>query len=273
MTARLPLDIHCHSEYSHDADFMVSKMCEAAMEKGVEVFAITDHYDIYQEIEDFSDMDKGLRLSVRDMLAAREASRHKLDLLIGIELGQPLENKAKAEEILSSYDFDFVLGSMHNPPGIPDFYFYRPDSENYPLEIAVESYFVNLLSMVHWGRFDCAAHLTLPFRYILRYHTGYAFGKWDDHLESIVKALAEKGLAMEINTSGLLADPPFTMPDARWVRRFKELGGERITLGSDAHSPQRVGTGIPEGIEIAREAGFTRLCYFRSRQPQYVPIG
>jgi histidinol-phosphatase (PHP family) len=266
------MDIHTHSEHSHDAEFQVAKMCEAAIENGIGLFAITDHYDIYDYLDDFSGLDADLRQSVSDTLSAREQTRGRLKLFTGIELGQPLENQAKAEEVLQSYAFDFVLGSLHNAPGRPDFYFYKPDNKDFVLDREIESYFVSLLATVRWGRFDSAGHLTLPFRYVLLFHQNYNFRKWDDYLESIVKALAEKGMAMEINTSGVKRSPSYTMPDTRWARRFKELGGEKITLGSDAHSPQRVGAGLAEGMQSAYEAGFSWLCYFENRAPQYVRL-
>lgn len=272
MTALLPMDIHSHSENSPDADYLVLKMCEAAMEKRIALFAITDHYDIYLHINDYSALDATLDKAIREISAARDLYRGKLRILAGIELGQPLENQAKAEEVLKSHPFDFVLGSLHNPPGSPDFYLYDPADESYELEKELENYFIRLLATVRWGGFDSAAHLSLPFRYILRHHPDYLFGKWDDYLESIVKALAEQGLALEVNTSGVLNRPSYTMPEGRWVKRFKELGGEKLTLGADAHSPQRVGAGILEGMAIAAEAGFAYLCYFLKRQPHYIKL-
>ena len=272
MTAVLPMDIHSHSEYSHDGSYLVSKMCGEAAGQGIAVFAVTDHYDINGSITDFSATDDATRRSVQDTIAARKLYGDKIEILAGLELGQPLENLAKAEEILTSHPFDYILGSIHNNPGSQDFYYYSPTNEAFPLETETERYFLGLLDMIRWGRFDSLAHLTLPFRYILRFQEYYYFGKWDDYVEAIVRALAEKGLAMEINTSGMRWDPPYTMPEARWVRRFMELGGERLTLGADAHSPQQIGAGIAEGARIADEAGFAYLCYFAERKPRYLKL-
>ena len=272
MAARLPMDIHSHSEHSVDGSIPVDQMCEAALGMGVSVYAITDHYDISYGQEDFSRLDEDLENSIRDILSAKKRFQPGLTLLTGIELGQPIACPEKSEEILGKYPFDFVLGSLHNPPGGMDLYEYDPDNVNHRLDHELETYFIYLLEMIRWGGFDSAAHLTYPFRYVLQHHPDYPFGRWDDYLEAAVKLLAEKGLGLELNTSGVTRQPPHTLPDARWVKRFREFGGEKLTLGADAHRPQRVGSGIPEGVRIACDAGFSYLCWFAGRKPQYLKL-
>jgi len=272
MTITLPADIHSHSEYSVDGEYTVKKMCASAQSCGLAVYAVTDHYDVSEYASDYADLDASLAKSLRDTLVEKDRYRGEIQILTGIELGQPLENRRKAEAVLRDHAFDFVLGAMHNPPGRPDFYYYDPDNAEYHLDTELENYFLALLSTVRWGLFDSAAHLTYPFRYILRHHEEYPFSKWDDHLEAIVKALSEKGLAMEINVSGIRKTPSHVMPEARWVRRFRELGGECLTFGADAHSPQYVGAGIPEAMGIAVEAGFSHVCYFVEREPRFIPL-
>lgn len=273
MSYLLPMDLHSHSENSMDANHPVQEMCEAAIKKGIAIYAITDHYEVGGfEGEDF-DFDGYLEKSVREIQAAKDKYKDQLRLLTGIELGQPLEDIARAEKILASHPFDFVLGSMHNAPGRRDIYFYDPADKDYDLDKELEFYFVHLLDVIRWGLFDSASHLTYPFRYIMeRQKKPYPFRRWDDHLDTIVRTIAEKGLAMELNTSGITKTPSHTLPEARWIHRFKELGGEKLTLGADAHVPQKVGSGILQGLEIALAAGFRYLCYFEKRQPQYVKI-
>jgi len=270
---RLPMDIHSHSEYSPDANYPVSMMCDAALLTGVGVFAITDHYDINQSIKDFSRLDARTRGSVKDAIAAKERFQDKMLVLAGIELGQGPENLDKSEEILSSYAFDFVIGSLHNAPGRLDLGFYKPAIHSVNFDEELEYYFPSLIAMIRWGRFDSVGHISYPFRYILSFERDYPVSKWDDHMDAVVRAIVEKGLAMELNTSGTLRSaPPRFMPDARWVTRFRELGGEKLTLGADAHAPAAVAAGISEGSRIAAEAGFTRLCYFENREAKFVDL-
>ena len=271
MPLTLPMDIHSHSNHSPDAHYTVTEMCEAALNQGIAIFAITDHYDVCEDNLLLSAYDANLSNSVSAILKAKAVYRDKLRLLTGLELGQPLDNLAKSEEILETCPFDFVLGSLHNAPGRRDAYEFVSEKEDAVLNEELETYFIALLNTIRWGRFDSAAHISYPFRYILqRQKKAYPFRRWDDYLETAVQALADQNLALELNTSGIRRDPPHMMPEARWIKRFRELGGEKLTLGADAHSPQYVGEGIPEGMEIAAKAGFRYLCYFIGRQPQYI---
>ena len=273
MTPLIPMDIHSHSEYSMDANYPIATMCESALKKGVGVFAVTDHYDIKKGATDFSRLDASIRNSLKDTLAAKGRFRDDMLIFTGIELGQALDNPAKAEEILSSHDFDYVIGALHNAPDRIDLFHYDPVSNPVDLEDELERYFSNLLALVRWGRFDSVAHISYPFRYILSFHPDFPAGKWDSHLEAIVREIAAKGLAMELNTSGVnRPTPPRFMPEARWVKRFRELGGEKLTLGADSHVPSTVAAGIIEGTRIALDAGFSRICYFKNRKAQFIEL-
>jgi histidinol-phosphatase (PHP family) len=267
------MDIHTHSEHSFDGEFSINEMCMGAKNRGIPVFAITDHYDISGFELSFPDLDASIKKSVESALAAKASFKDAMLVLLGIELGQPLENLAKADELLSCYPFDFVLCAMHNLPNRNDFYYYDPADLSFDLDKELEAYFIHLLDTVHWGRFDSIAHITYPFRYILeRNRSPYPFMRWDDYVETILIALVNRGLALELNTSGISKNPSYTMPDPRWIKRFKELGGEKVTIGSDAHSPQRIGSGIPQGMEMIENAGFKHLCYFVERAPRFVNL-
>jgi histidinol-phosphatase (PHP family) len=267
------MDLHCHSENSYDASHSVYAMCEAAIRSKIDVLAITDHYEISALEVNFAEWDAGLEKSLAETRSARERFKGRLVVLTGIEIGQPLEKLSKAEEIQGSHSFDIVLGSLHNAPGRLDMYFMPDHADQGFFDRELEAYFANLYELVRWGGFDCAAHITYPFRYIMeRKVKDFSFRRWDDHVEAIVRVIAEKGLALEINTSGVEKTPSHTLPDVRWVKRFRELGGENITLGGDAHRPESVGRGIEEGVRIAAEAGFTRLCYYMERKPCYVSL-
>ena len=90
---------------------------------------------------------------------------------------------------------------------------------------------------------------------------------YDDMIEQVLKILADSGKALELNTSGLRQKIQSTLPEERYVRRFRELGGELVTIGSDAHDPAALGTGILEGYDILRRAGFRYVAYYEHRRP------
>ena len=115
--------------------------------------------------------------------------------------------------------------------------------------------------------------MTYPLRYIVGEHNipvdMSAFG---EKIDEILSLLVKNNKALEINTSGLRQKLGRTMPEEDVVRRFKELGGEMVTVGSDAHYAKDIGAGIGSGIEIAKRSGFDSVTLFQNRTPVQIPI-
>ena len=131
----------------------------------------------------------------------------------------------------------------------------------------MDRYFDATLELVKWGRFHSLAHLTYPFRYIPAEKRPADYSRWQDRIDAVFRALRDRDIALEINVSGL-RNPLVNSahPDLPLVRRFRELGGEKITVGADAHRPEDMGAHIRDGLLIAREAGFRYTAvYFGGR--------
>ena len=129
----------------------------------------------------------------------------------------------------------------------------------------LEDYFDDLLAVAKWGRFSVIGHLTLPVRYMLRRGLPQPdLAACGDRIDGVLRCLAETGRGLECNTSK--GGSP-RLPEGDILRRYRELGGEIITLGSDAHTPECVGAGIREAQELLRECGFRYVCTFRERKP------
>lgn len=93
-----------------------------------------------------------------------------------------------------------------------------------------------------------------------------------DAIDTIFRALRDSGKALEVNTSGYRQKIGRPLPDLPLVRRYRELGGELITLGSDAHSTDDLGRGIQEGMEMLREAGFRYFALYEQHKPILLPL-
>ncbi|MEA4893088.1 MAG: histidinol-phosphatase HisJ family protein [Peptococcaceae bacterium] len=268
---KLPMDLHSHSAFSFDGSHSVRDMCAAAFQAGVEIYAVTDHCDVagWEEY----DLANTIRQSVAEIRGCGKDYAGKMKILAGLELGEPLDRPECTKEVLADNHFDLVLGSIHNVKDRPDFYYLNFQDESLDLNLELELYFQSLLAMIRWGGIDVAAHITYPFRYILeRCPYPYDFDAWDHHLDEVIRLLAEKGLGLEINTSGVKKTPSYLMPEERWIRRYRELGGENLTLGADAHVPRDVGSGICRGLAAARAAGFKWLCYYEEHKPRHIKI-
>ena len=263
-------DMHVHTDASEDSDAPIRSMCDAAVAQGLEVLAITDHAEIvgYQE----NGYDRTVVQSWKESGEVAAEYDGRLRIARGIELGEPLYDLNITQDILGRHTFDFVLGSMHKLGDEADYYFYDYTGRDIGREM--EKYFEAVLDMVRWGGFHSLAHLTYPFRYMPEDRRPADYRRWQGQLDDILRLLVQKGLALEINTSGLRsASICRPSPELPVVKRFRELGGELITVGSDAHRPQDVASHIPYAIEMAREAGFRHTAVYFGGRPEMVPIG
>lgn len=266
------MDLHTHTDNSFDGNHSAMFMCENAIRKGLRGIAFTDHFDV--------DFYKEHQLAERQMQSffeiskARSAFKGRLLILAGIELGQGTYDIPLSEKALQRFPYDFVIGSIHNLRQTEDFYFlkYNEMTEN-EIYALLEKYFEEELILAQWNKFDTLAHLTYPLRYISGdYSIKIDLSRFDDIIDTIFKTLAQNGKALEINTSGLRQKIGVTMPTADYVKRFRELGGEFVTVGSDAHFAEHLGAGIKEGLTIAKEAGFENITFFQHREPITIPI-
>ena len=189
----------------------------------------------------------------------------------GIELGQPITDPKATREALSAGAFDFVLASVHNLPGQKDFYYLNYTDEN--VDPLLSDYFDHVLQVAKWGQFDSLAHLTYPLRYILAQPgLRVELSKYREKIDAVLLELIQQKKALEVNTSGLRQQIGDTLPDAGIVRRFYELGGTYVTLGSDAHRWADVSAGIEEAMSMIYKTGFRHYTIYSKREPRLVPI-
>ena len=243
-------------------------VCEQAARLGLSRLAITDHVEISAFYQ--NGYDKTSALSFEKAGEMQRLFKGRLDVIRGIELGQPTHDLDTAERLLKEYDFDFVLGALHNLKGEKDFYYY--DFESVDVRSVMDRYFAEMLEIVRWGRFHSLAHLTYPFRYIPKGKYPEDYGFWRDEIDEILRLLASRGIALEINTSGLRQQIDKLMPDLAIIKRFRELGGEMVTVGSDAHKAEDVGKNILDGIRAAAGAGFGHIAAFKGGKAEMIPI-
>jgi len=263
------IDAHTHTDNSFDGHHSTMYMCEHAEFIGLRAITFTDHVEIdfYKQ----NNFDKTAVQSYFEIAKARSAFRGKLLVCEGIELGQPMYDVQTADKVVGALHYDEVIGSVHNLRGKPDFMFLDYGAED--IHALMLEYFYELQIMVDWGNFDTLAHLTYPLRYICGEHgIEISLSEYSAQIDSILRGLVKKEKALEINTSGLRQKLGLTMPGEDIIKRFRELGGEYITIGSDAHYAVDIGAGIPEGMEMAERCGFKNVTLFQKREPIQIPI-
>lgn len=257
-------DLHTHSSFSSDSGEPIIEMAKAAKSRGLSVLCITEHFDPDYPTGEFE----------LDTAAYREAllrarGETDIELLFGVELGL-MENLAQSlSEYAAAWDFDFIIGSSHLVDGCDPYYseyFERLGSRN-----GVLRYFENILANIRaMDCFDVYGHLD----YVVRYSPEKRYEPLDyrEIIDEILRLLIAKGKGIEINTAGLKSGIGYVHPHEFILGRYKELGGEIVTVGSDAHDKSRVAADLDKAEAALRAAGFSRYAVFRKRKPEFVGL-
>ncbi len=262
-------DAHLHTNISVDGISPIRDYIKAAPAHGVDEMTFTEHWDDYTGmVTEFSTLD--VESYHQAFLAAQAHS--DLPIHFGIEMGLQPDIVEMVREIASSYPFDFIIGSSHTTCRIdlaqdPRFF------EGLTQVGAYRRYFTEMLKnvAVH-DDFDVYGHID----YIIRYG-GYPEKRLDyadvaDLLDEILKTLIRKDKGIELNTSGLRYGLGAAHPSLTILKRYRELGGKIITIGSDAHKTEHLGSFFKEGVAILEEAGFREISYFRNRKPDFMTL-
>lgn len=259
-------DYHMHCDLSFDCRTLMEDMAEASAAAGLDEVCFTDHVDLYAsgETEPLSH-DFSRRAGV--YAAARQRMGDRLVIRQGVELGEPARDPARADALLRELgDLDFVIASCHQLPepyGWQDLY-YCAAHDGAAARRQIRDYLPQLLATARWGHFSVLGHITLPLRY-MNENNGLrmSFDGFEAEMEQIFRTLIENGCGIECNTNRG-HDP---LPGGKWLKLYRALGGEIVTLGSDAHSTNYAGCFIRERQELLRESGFRYFCTFENRKP------
>lgn len=268
-------DLHIHSNNSFDAKSTVDEICKTAVERGLYAVAVTDHceapYIKCGENCEFGSFDRQIPQSINDTLIAKEKYRSKLKVLCGIELGEPVHDTACTKQALAYGDFDFTLASVHNLKGMEDFFYL--DFSKLDIDKILNMYFDELIETASFKHFDSLAHLTYPLRYIkTTIGSVPSLEPYQNKIDEVYKILIKNNKALEINVSGFFKGLGTSLPDENQIKRFKELGGQYVTIGTDAHECGFVGKGIETGIALAKKCGFKYYTIFENHTPVCIDI-
>ena len=265
-------DSHSHSHYSGDSRSHLDLMLQDALDKGLSGVCVTDHFDV-NHYPDGRASREALRTMLSGICEYRERYRGRLSVGVGIELAQQEYDKALTAEIVSiygEYDPDLLIGSMHRGADARDFSVL--DFETCDFEYLLGCYYQQLLETVRMDYLDILAHITYPLRYAKRHGICIDVAAYDEITDEFLKTLIANGKGIEINTSGIRQGHGETFPPLNTVRRFRELGGEVITVGSDSHTDMDLGADFDVAFEMLKQAGFRYYCWFERRKPVFIPL-
>ncbi|SEG11652.1 histidinol-phosphatase (PHP family) [Caloramator fervidus] len=253
-------DCHVHTKFSSDSNMRLEDVLKRIKYDGFGVI-VTEHMDLK-----YPDEGK-FQFDTKEYF--REYETYRSDkILLGIELGLRLDCIAENKKIIEENPFDYVIGSIHVVKGIDIFRdcFY----ENKSKKEAYEEYLSYIYSCIKDSDFfDSLGHIDYITRYSIYDDKELYYEDFSDLIDEILKILSSKGKAIELNTRRLdnrvAADNMLKI-----LKRFKELGGEFVTLGSDAHDIDSIGRHFKVAEEIIKMSKLRRV-YFKNRKIELLP--
>lgn len=237
-----------------------------AIERGLGELGFADHNPMPAQFDDWRMLREELPRYIEAVQEAREAFPH-LPIKLGLECDFIPGKESWIEELAGMAEWDFLIGSVH--------YLRQGWEVDNPRYIGRHSGHADEIWRDYWelyvecirsGLFDFVAHPDLPKKF------GVApAGDLRRFYEPAVQALADTGVAFEINTAGLRRDCREVYP-ARGFLELARTADVPLLINSDAHSPGDVGAGFEQAVALAKEAGFTHTLRFTRRKKSSMPL-
>lgn len=261
------IDYHVHTSYSADCAVPMARMALAAQSAGIKEICFTEHIDIEApgETSFVVDLD-----AYRAGFLEVQRAFPDLTLRFGIEAGLDLSTIEKMTDMLEDQPLDYVVGSQHLVFGLDPYH--NTIWERYTQhEIYNEYMRTGIECAAACDFYDVLGHLGYIGKFCPFEDKLMRYSDHSDAIDTLLKTLIDKGKGLEVNTNGLLMTTS-TMPETPVIARYYELGGEIITIGSDAHREDIVGLAVQKTLEMLRQIGFCYVCAFDRRKPRFIPI-
>ncbi len=264
-------DYHLHTTFSPDSDMQPEEAIRAAIASGMTEICFTEHMDIghsmkmYDVAPDFE--------AIEETLKQLRKSYPQITIRKGIEVGYISDTAIQTAEILKPQEFDYVILSVHCVDGfdcgLPEFKLGREK------DMAYKRYLETIYDSVTDDRlteyYDCIGHIGYIAKGLHYEDNTFSYEMFPELIDQILKEIIKRGKGIEVNTSAIDRGV-HTLPHPSIIRRYHELGGRIITVGSDAHNPQSVGQHIKNTLKILAVVGFEEVTLFENRKPRAVSI-
>ncbi len=264
-------DFHIHTKFSGDSTETPENIAEKAIGLGLNSICFTDHQDFDYIFDENLNFDLDYEAYFAYMSNLREKYKDKIKILIGVETGIEPYLADKLLDFSGKKPYDFIIGSSHivhrKDPYYPEYFQDRSDRE------AFEEYFVSIVeNLKTYSNFDVYGHLDYVVRYSENKDKNYTYTAFADYIDEILKMLISMGKGIEVNSASYRYGLKNPNPIPQAIKRYKELGGEIITVGSDAHKYKDVACDFDRIEAVLQQAGFKYYTVFENRKPQFIPI-
>ncbi|PKO96129.1 MAG: histidinol phosphate phosphatase [Bacteroidetes bacterium HGW-Bacteroidetes-7] len=263
------VDTHTHSSYSPDSRMSIAEAAEYAFANGLAGITFTDHLDLKAPGDNLKFAFDPAEQQAEIYEVAKQSS---IKLLTGIEIGLQPCNLVEIKDFLSTFSFDTIIASIHFVDGVDpyegQYYEGKTEKEAYGryLEIMAEM-------VVAYPDFDILGHYDYIARYAPYKTRTIHYRDFADILDTIFRSLIYNGKSLEINTNTYrLRNGAIPVLDRDILLRYRELGGEIITLGSDAHSKERLGEEFENFRAVLKNMGYKYVVNYEKRKPLFTAI-
>ncbi|MDD4721585.1 MAG: histidinol-phosphatase HisJ family protein [Acidaminococcaceae bacterium] len=256
-------DTHMHADYSCDAVQTIVEAMEAAKMAGIGMI-LTEHWD-----RDYPTNPEEFQFNLQDYFAKNNKYRSET-VLLGIEVGMQQHVALMDNQTIKAYPFDEVIASMHCMHGRD---MYEPTSyEGLSKHEAVKKYLEDSVACLQlYKDFDTYGHIDYISRYMPYEDQNLHYSEHSQLWDQVFKLLINGDKAIEINTRRLDLDGAAENLIVLY-KRFQELGGRYVTLGSDAHYSEHVGRRMQEALAIAQSCNLQPV-YFKERKRMVIKEG
>ena len=270
-------DYHVHTQFSDDSVYPMEQVIKDAAAMGVEEICFTDHVDygikedwdcghpiVYRGKEPLANVDY-LKYFAK-IKELQHSYGDRIMIKAGLEFGIQMHTIPQYKALTQKYPLDFVILSIHQ---VENQEFWTQDfQKNRSQREYNERYYGEMLNLVKsFKDYSVLGHMDLIVRYD---EMGvYPFEKVEAVVSEILKTVIEDGKGIEFNTSYRRYGLKDTTPSVDIWKRYKELGGEIITIGSDSHTPAHLGVGIGEAKQLLKSLGFRFFCTYDRMKPIY----
>ena len=265
-------DCHMHSSFSSDSTAPMEEMIRRAIRLGLRGICFTEHYDPdYPETPDHLDFSPDFASYRSTLYALRETWGQKIRILYGVELGLQPHLAGTFSSLIRKEPFDFVIGSSHVMDHADPYYpvFFEGKEE----KAVYRRYFETELACLQaFSGFDVYGHLDYILRYGPRKNADFRYADHAEVLDALLTELIRRGIGLELNTGGFHYGLEQPNPCEEILARYRKLGGEIITLGADAHAPDRIAYSFDRAKNVLLRCGFRYFTVFTQRTPTFYLI-
>lgn len=266
-------DVHTHTFFSPDGRDTIEVMLAAAKAAGVDFYGVSEHIDYDLQAYGVPAYGKG---SFTDEAEYFHHARHiqedyegAMNVLIGVEMGYTDHPNARAEyaALIKKYSPDFVVNSVHTRFGWDysrEKPFYRENADGTRTLLSKTEVYNDYLATVRRSveqtdyDFDIVGHAGYCMRYAPYEDSTMSVAEFQEGWDGVLSAIIKRGKILEINSSNRGGNFPF-LPTVDVLKRYYELGGRKVSFGSDSHFKERILEKRELVVSALKEIGFTHI--------------